>query len=562
MPRFRESSGTPSIPAATTGPSIIAAIDIGTNSVHLVVAQVDHAGHLKILDADKVSVRLGEAITANGAISADGIRRTVKAVEHMVELAGGYDCTIRAIATHATREATNHHDLIEEVYRKTKVRIEVIDGVEEARLIYLGMRHGMHIDHQVCLGLDIGGGSTEVIIARGEDVRFVTSMRLGAVTLSATHFGGKAPAAKSLARLHEEIDLKLGPLLKDAHNLRFTKAIASSGTAKTLISLGANDTKTRGMGDGNGMRLKRRQLDRLCREMEELKSPRKITEKLDVDPSRADIIVAGAAIMGAVSRAFRVEEWTYSSYGLREGIVVDTWQRMRGDARRHAPQVRLQSVYELGRRAGIDEKQARAVSELSSQIFNQLIPRIYSNLSRSEFVFMRDMLHAASWLHEVGRFVNVSGYHRHSQYLIEHTRLMGFTQDERVFVSLLVRHHRKSPPPPKPPENTEINRDEWGWLQVLAGILRLTTALHRSRRNRVKAVKLRMLNGAIKLSLGVGSGNGIDVELQKAHLELPLVEAAWEWPLRLECVGVRAARPRTIARKRFRRFRRVRKKSR
>jgi len=443
MARFRKKAKADPLPPAAAGASTIAAIDIGTNSVHLVVAQVDHAGHMKILDADKVAVRLGQAINANGTISADGIRRAVQAVEHMVEIASGYDCTIRAIATHATREATNHHDLIEEVFRKTKVRIEVIDGIEEARLIFLGMRHGMHIDHQMCLGLDIGGGSTEVIIARGDDVRFVTSLRLGAVTLSASHFDDRTPTAKSIARLHDEIDLKLGPLLKEAQHLRFAKAIASSGTAKALIMMGAGEAKSRGVSDGNGMQLQRRKLDSVCREMEELKSPQKIVANMNVDAARSDIILAGAAIMRAVSRAFHVEHWTYSSYGLREGIVVDTWSRSRGEERRHSPKVRHQSVFELGKRAGIDEKQARAVTDLAMQLFNQLVPRIYSNLIRSEFVFMRDLLYAASWLHEVGRFVGISGYHRHSQYLIEHTRLMGFTQDERLLISLVVRYHRK-----------------------------------------------------------------------------------------------------------------------
>lgn len=522
------------------GLSTVAAIDIGSNSVHLVVARMDSQGHMKILDMDKVSVRLGQAINAAGAISQDGIRRTVEAVEHMVEIATAYDCVIRAVATHATREATNHAELLDAVFRRTGLKIEVIDGTEEARLVFLGMRHAMPIDNHPCLGMDIGGGSTEIIIAKGDDIRFVTSLKLGAVTLTAQHFGKKAPSPKGVQRLHDEIAMKLGPLIKEARHLRFSRAIASSGTAKALIMLGGSRSKDREFTDGNGMALSRRQLDRICGQLEAKPSPKYIREEIGVEAARADIILAGAAIMQAITHVFHVDEWIYSSYGLREGIVVDTWLRAKRMGRVHSPHnVRLQSVIELGQRTNIDEAQARAVTNLSLSIFDQLAPRIYPREPRPNLLYRRELLYAAAWLHEVGRFVGVTGFHRHSQYLIAHARLMGFTQDERTFISLLVRYHRKSAPGVKPQPGVELTKADWEWLRFMAAILRLTTALNRTRRNRVKSAKIRLIRRAIKVTLVLRRGQGarqpIEVEIGKARSELPIVEDAWEWPVRLEC---------------------------
>lgn len=510
----------------STKSDAIAAIDIGTNSIHLVVAQMENSGHMKILDVDKVPVRLGESIGKSGAISREGIRRTVDTIQHMLEISAAYPCRVRAIATHATREAVNNAELIEAVFKATGVKIDLIDGAEEARLVFLGMRHAMPLDSSVCLGMDIGGGSTELIIAKGDDIRFVASLKLGAVTMSKEHFGGKIPTPKQIKNLYEDIDMRLAPLLKETRHVHFTRAVASSGTAKALAAIQARAESSRDVGDANGYKLSRRGLEHICDELESLRSPEKISQGLKIDESRADIILAGAAIMRRVSEAFKVKEWIYSSYALREGIVVDTWRRSVPSRLSHAPNVRWESVLDLGKRVTVDVPQAKHVVTLATSLFEQLTARLYPGLVRPHRDFLSEMLRAAAYLHEAGRFIGITGYHRHSQYLVDHSRLMGFTQNERMFIAYVVRYHRKSMPPrkPLPGKESDFTLSDWEWMRYLAGILRLAVVLNRTRRQLVSSVRVRLMQGVVHLTVTLTRTSDVHVEMHRAELERKAIE--------------------------------------
>jgi len=521
------------------GSDTIAAIDIGTNSIHLVVARMDDSGHMKILDMDKVAVRLGEAIAPHGAIQRDGIQRTVETLTHMQEIASAYDCRVRAVATHATREATNYHELLDAVLDRTGIRVEVIDGIEEARLVFLGMRQGLHLDGHACLGVDIGGGSTEIIIARGDEVRFVTSLKLGAVTLSHKHCGAKGPSPKDIKALYSDIRQRLAPLFKEAKHLKFSRAIASSGTAKAIATINQATGRARDVADANGFPIAAASLEKVSERLEILRAPSRIREVMGIESARADIILAGAAILRCITDAFGVDEWITSSYGLREGLVVDTWRRSVPERVSHAPNVRLRSVNEFARRVGIDEEHASAVVRIAESLFDQVAERILGERSRMDLPLLRELLGVAARLHEAGKFVSIPGYHKHTFYLISNSRLMGFTQDERQFVAWVARHHRKAQPLLTNPDFAEMTRGDFERIRLLAGILRLAVGLNRTRQSRVKSIRVRFYSRRVNITVTPRGSRSLDVEMHKAGKERTNLERIFGQPVVLSAPGFR-----------------------
>jgi exopolyphosphatase/guanosine-5'-triphosphate,3'-diphosphate pyrophosphatase len=516
------------VPASSGKVTTIAAIDIGSNSIHLIVARMDKAGQLEVLDTDKIGVRLGEFLLPDGNMSIEGFRRALSTVSHMAKIASAYGAAIRAVATHSLREAKNHQQLIDEISKKTGVKVEIIDGVEEARLVFLGMRYALPVESTPCLGVDIGGGSTEIILARGEQVKFVTSLKLGAVTLTAKHFKKSSVLPSSIKKMHEYINLRLLPLAGSIKKGSFKRAIASSGTAKTLAIVHSRFFRKRILIDENGYRLPSRDLRIILAVMERLKSPKKIREILGVDSSRADIIMAGAAVMNEVSKVFGVQEWTISSYGLREGIVVDSYRRMSGDRAGRARDIRWDSVRSLAEQWHVDEKYAGQVSSLALDMFDKLAAHRHPSQVKSEWLGDRELLQVAAWLHEAGKFIAQSSYHRHTYYLINNGRISGFTQDERHLIALVALHHRKASPKFDQGELVGLHKRDFERVEFLAGILRLAVALNRSRRGIVKELALK--RGRMpELRLVLKRGSDPTVELQQVEREREALEKAIRW---------------------------------
>lgn len=516
------------IRSSTDHAGAVAAIDIGSNSIHMVVARMDRQGHLEVLDSDKVSIRLGAYLQPDGKMSREGQLKAIRTIAHMAEITSSYKATVRAVATHAFREAINHVELIEEIHGRTGIRIDIIDGVEEARLVYLGMRYALPLEHQICLGMDIGGGSTEFILARGDDVRFVTSVKVGAVTLTSRHLGAGTPSPSKVKKLHDYINLRIEPLIAQVEKHSFKKAIASSGTAKAIAVVHSRLFRGRPLNDENGYVMPVDDLEAIVRALEELRSPKRIRESLGVDAARADILLAGAAIMREASRAFKIKEWTITSFGLREGVVIDSFRRMGGDRLGKVKDIRWARVRELGIRWQIDEAYAKQVTAIALEIFDKLAPLLYPRGGRAAWMGDRDILSVAGWLHEAGKFLSMSSYHRHSHYLIDHCRLDGFTQDERHMISLVALHHRKGAPKFDDNELEGLRREEFERVVFLSAILRMASALNRTRRGAVTGIRV---GKARTLNFGFRVARGADpiVELQQLEREREHLEKAFGW---------------------------------
>jgi exopolyphosphatase/guanosine-5'-triphosphate,3'-diphosphate pyrophosphatase len=514
--------------SSSTHAQTVAAIDIGSNSIHLSVARMDKSGHLEVLDSEKISVRLGEFLMADGNMSPEGQKRALRTIAHMAKIASAYGATIRAVATHSFREAKNHQVLMDEIFEKTQVKIELIDGVEEARLVYLGMRYALPLENITCLGMDIGGGSTELILARGEHIKFVTSVKLGAVTLTAKHFKKKGVTASDIRKLHEYINLRLEPLAGEVDKGSFKKAIASSGTAKAIAVMHSRLFKKRSLVDENGYKLPVKDVRAILGAMERLKNPKRIREVLGVDAARADIILAGTAVMHEVSRVYGVREWTITSFGLREGVIVDSFRRMAGERVGRARDIRGESVIQLGEAWSIDTKHADTVAKLSLEIFDKVAETLHPVQAKEQWLDDRELLRVAAWLHEAGKFISQSSYHKHSYYLINHGRLLGFTQDERHLIALVALHHRKGVPKFEHGELVGLHKPEFERVEFLAGILRLAVSLNRSRKGTIKGISLR--NGKTpEIKFRLREGADPLVELQQIEREQDSLEKAMGW---------------------------------
>jgi exopolyphosphatase/guanosine-5'-triphosphate,3'-diphosphate pyrophosphatase len=515
------------------GGHIIAAFDIGTNSIHLVVAAVNSRGHVKILDTDKVTVRLGQHVNARGEIDRDGIRKTVATMKQMLEICAAWPCHIRAIATHAVRESANHAELIEAVFKATGIRIEVIDGHEEARLVFLGMRQGLPLERRPVLALDIGGGSTEILFGRDDRISHVSSLKLGAVTLAVQHDLLRKPSAADLEKLREDIALRVDAALVEGAGQRFKVAVASSGTAKALASINPRTMRVRSGGDLNGQILRVPDLEHVTSGLRRMRDPQKIRTETGLDGSRSEIILAGAELLLAMSRGFGVAQWWISTWGLREGIVIDTWRRLEPGRQMPGGDTRAESVQAFAERFAVEPFQVRNLNRLALRIFDQCASHMLGHFSAEDRRHLRDLLGYGMSVLESGRFISPQAFHRHSQYLVTNSRMLGFTRDELCFIGLIARYHRKSVPPlhPDPGLDTDLAPDEWQAMRVLSGIARLSAALNRTRRGRVKDVVVRRRKGQLQISVVTagkrGAGQILKLDLQKAAKEIPALEKSW-----------------------------------
>lgn len=517
---------------------IIAAIDIGTNSIHLVVASVNRRGQMTILDSDKVTVRLGQHITPSGDIDREGIRKTVATMRHMKSLCAAWPCHIRAIATHAVREANNHPVLVDAVFKATGIQIEIVDGEEEGRLVFLGVRQGLALGNKAVLGLDIGGGSTEIVIGRSGQGTHAVSVKLGAVRLSVENQLIQRIDNENVKNLRLAIASRLEPGIERLRRRPFAVAVASSGTAKSLATMDPVTLRVRQGLDANGRMLMAEDLYKITASLERLGSPAAIRAKTGLDAARSEIIFAGAELMSAVTRELQVHRWVISSFGLREGIVIDTWQRLDPTRGRLDSDLRSDTIESFAEKFGVDVAAKEQTVRLALRLFDQLAPRLLGNFAPANRKHLRQLLACVAKIYDCGLFVSRQTFHRHSGYLITNARLPGFTQDERVFMGLMARYHRKSVPPIKLDTNQagDLAQDEWGAMRIMSGMIRLAAAFQRVKNGRVKDLKIRFdgRTKLIKAHVITVKSKISEGEMHKARKELEALEKCWGMRISLD----------------------------
>ncbi len=495
--------------------STLAAADIGTNSIHLVVARVE-GEHFEVLEREREMVRLGSGAGDMKRLEPEAMDRGIEVLDRFRQVAAIHGARLRAVATSAVREAANRHVFIHRAWEEAGVAVEVISGFEEARLIHLGVIQAVPTFDRKMLVCDIGGGSTELVVGRAGDVLLARSVRLGAIRLTQRWFAGERVEDGAVEGCRRDIRTTLASAVREVRRLGYEVAVGSSGTIRSVCQMAA------ARGDGpaprtmNNFTVSREEIDDVVRRLAKAPTVKARAKTPGLDPRRADIILAGALILEQVAALLDVGELTYSDYALREGVLLDTWQREHGGSLHQLSDLRRRSVMHLVELMDEDPDHSAHVARLALLLFDGLAERVGLGivglgLGDPE----REVLEAAALLCNVGLFVSHAAHHKHSYYVIRNSEhLTGFTDREIELIAQVARYHRKSAPRRKHPEFAALDDDDQQRVRTLAAILRVAVGLDRNHAGRVSGLRVRDGAGdGAPLVIEVEAADGQDVQL-------------------------------------------------
>lgn len=455
---------------------IVAFLDIGTNSVRLLVVRLNPNHSYTILTRQKQQVRLGEGEFEEEEILPEALERAVVVCKKLGDLARTFNAEeFVAVATSALREASNQTEILHRFRQEAQIDVRVISGREEARLIYLGIASGTHLEGQKTFFIDIGGGSTEIIVGGEKDYQFLESFKLGAIRLSNLYFSRDYTGpvtSDQYEKIQQHVKNAIVHSLPEIRKLNPGLAIGSSGTSINLAEIAR-----KGLHQNESAlttltyRDLKKVIDNLC--SLPLEQRRKIP---GINPERADIIISGAAILDTFMKELSLESILVTGRGLQDGLLVDYLSRMDEFPLLGELTPRQRSVLQLGRSCGINEAHARTVTTLVLELFDSAKELNLHELGDNE----RELLEYATFLHDVGSFISYTNHHAHSYYIIKNSELLGFHQKEVIFMANLARYHRKRAPRKKDPEVLELEPRERETLKFLATFLRLGESLDRS----------------------------------------------------------------------------------
>ena len=463
---------------------LLAALDLGTNSFHLVVARVRGNGY-EVVTREKETIRLGHGGGDMKELSADAMDRGIGALGRMQRIAGSFGATVRAVATSAVREAENAEVFIGRARREAGVEVEVISGLEEARLIHLGVLQATDAYDTPLIWIDIGGGSTEVFVGEHGQLLAARSFKLGAVRLTDRFFPGGMVTPRAVDACRSYVRSILATFEREVAQHGFQLAVASSGTAETVAMLVAARRGGTAPRTFNRFTFVVAELDDVVEALVARRTPSTRLSVPGLEPGRADIIVAGAIVLQCVAHMYGITELTFSEGALREGVLLDTIARHQGGELHHLRDVSRQSVAALAARCDDDAAHSAHVAELALQLYD-------GTQSMHELPpHCREYLEAAATLANVGLVIAHSKHHLHSYYVIRNSELAGLTDHEIEIIALVARYHRKSGPKPSHPEYMALDAESRQVVSTLAGILRVAIGLDRSHDGRVRAVRVR-----------------------------------------------------------------------
>jgi exopolyphosphatase / guanosine-5'-triphosphate,3'-diphosphate pyrophosphatase len=474
----------------------IGAIDVGTNSIHLIVVEVDaESMSTRTVFKAREMVRLGaDDALEGGALGKRAIARGVEAIARFVRLAHERDAErIRVVATSAVREARNGAEFADEVQRLCGVPLEVLDEREEARLIYLGVTRNFPLHDRLACIIDIGGGSTEWVVADDRRPYLLESVKLGSLRLYDAFLRGDEPPYVRYPELVTHIKKLLSPLVTRLREFDCDLVIGTSGTIMGLAGLDAGD-QPRPSIHGHVLSLERLRV--LQAKMLTLTEAQRRTLP-GMNTRRADIIIAGAAVLIESLVGIGAREIVVSQHALREGVVVDLVQADTDIVRRLdvLRARRRESVAALARRYQSSGLHERSVARLALRIFDELAPHVHAS------PLDRELIHAAALLHDIGKFVNPSAHHKHGAYLIRSSSLDGWSDPERELLATIVRYHRKALPKTTHAEWIALGTLERDRVALLAGILRVADGLDVRQQGIVSDVRIRWGPAAVAIEV-------------------------------------------------------------
>jgi exopolyphosphatase/guanosine-5'-triphosphate,3'-diphosphate pyrophosphatase len=476
--------------------AVYAAVDIGSNSCRLKIARVQNH-KLHTLHEDREVTRLGESVFQTGVLSPESMADTIRALKrfHRAVQSLAVD-KLRVVATSAMRDARNATAFTTWVRSATGWNVDVISGLEEGRLIHAGVVSNEPRAQAQALLIDLGGGSCEITYSDHRRIKAMLSLPLGAVRLTQDFLQHDPPTGEEVARMRQFISRELRKAQRRLQGMKVRNVIATSGTAAALVDASAAFNKQKNaLKDFAAARPLRKLTDKLTR-----LDNAKRADVPGIGPKRSEIVIAGAHVYSDIVEKLALEGFRYSPMGLRDGILAEMLAQQDTAIRAHQmlEAERWEGVMQLCRRYGVDLRSNEAVCNHATQLFREL-QKVHGLPPEYEF-----WLVCAAMLHDVGKFVNYQGWHRHTHYVISTAELYGFTPEERTLVSAIARYLGKSRPSPEDRVMRTIAPQDYANVQKAVVLLRLALALNQDRASDVLRVKSRILPRKVTLQITPG----------------------------------------------------------
>lgn len=472
----------------------VAVIDIGSNTIRSLIVEILPDGNYRVLDDEREVARLASGLSRRRRLSRDAIQRALGSLKRMAEIIRARGVRkIAVVATSAIRDAANRQVFLDRVRAETGLRVRVVSGVEEARLAFESAARSFDLGGRSWAVADVGGGSTEVILALGNHIRGVYSLTLGAVALTEEFLQSDPVKGRELKALRREIrgrleaaevDLEPGPQI----------LITSGGTATaaaqvTLARQGLSGKPV------HGFEMTQAELLHLQQALQR-RSLRERRQMPGLSPDRADILLAGVTILYEIMDHLKVNTLRVSTRGIRHALLNRLIARKPAHvAVGFGKRSRLAAAQALGRSLRFEQDHGEQVSRLTLSLFDQL--QVPLGLDPGS----RDLLAAAALLHDVGYVVSYRQHHKHSYHLISHAHLDGFTSREREIVALVARYHRRASPRKKHPEWAALPRHDRDLVLRLTAMLRIADALDRRHSRGVREIRCRVEASRVILNL-------------------------------------------------------------
>jgi exopolyphosphatase/guanosine-5'-triphosphate,3'-diphosphate pyrophosphatase len=461
----------------------IAAIDVGSNAIRLLIGKVDEKGQAEALESLRVPVRLGGDTFQKGIISETNMQEAVNTFVSFQKVMRDYGVSqVRAVSTSAMREAVNQEILAERIQQASGILVDVISGEEEARLIHLAVSKVVDMHRSAALLVDIGGGSMETSLSVNGNILFAESFKIGAVRLlgQLSQLGKSGGSVQEMVR--EVVESPRRRVQQIIQTLPSQKVNLLVGTGGNLEELGDQAQKL--FKRKSNRLLSLQDLSAIIQRLEGLSYEERI-HQLGLRPDRADVILPAAILLDVIAEETRLDEITIPRVSLKDGVLWDLAEEItQGTHLSRREQVWV-SIQRLGSKYGMDEEHARHVTELAVRIFDQT-----QELHHLE-TEQRLLLEAAAYLHDVGHFISTIDHDKHGYYILTANPLIGLSDTQQAIVGVLVRFHRRHLPDPDEPSFRSLPQKDRQVIIKLLSILRIADGLDTNRSGRVKDVKLK-----------------------------------------------------------------------
>ena len=515
----------------------IAAIDIGTNSVHMIVVQVRPDRSFEVIDREKEMVRLGSGGLGGRALTDSSMTAALQVLSKFCRLAESHDVDeIVAAATSAVREADNGREFLTTVRQRTGIRVRVISGTEEARLIHRAAVYGVDVSDNAAVVLDIGGGSVELTRGTAAQIQVAQSAKIGVIRLSEQFVRSDPLTARDERRLVRCIQSEIADTVDQITGLGFDRVIGTSGTILSLGQLAASEDGAVAADDLRNRRITAKQIRRLSRELAGMT----LAERLRIpgfDPRRADLAVAGSILLDTILKKLGAKELTLCDLALREGLALDYIRKNQARIAKveKYPDVRRRSVVELAERCNYFAAHASQVRRMALALFDQT--QSNHGLGARE----REWLEYSALLHDIGVHISYGRHHRHSYYLVKNGDLREFEPEEVEVIALVARYHRRGVPKRSHEGYGDLSSELRRSVKTLAAILRVAEGLDRSHQQSV--ADLEIIVGGQDYLLRIRPAGDTELELWAAQRSVAPLERVLRRIVRFEVAANHVKRP-------------------